>query len=96
MIILELNALRKCSYSDLTIRHYVVVTFHQQLLNLLKKQVVSVELLGRVLIFLIELSWNHPQQSLAGVTGQAEITQTFLPDTEVDDVLDVAGDDGHL
>ena len=35
-------------------------------------------------------------ESLAGVTRQAEISQTFLPDAEVDDVLDVAGDDGHL
>ena len=96
LIILELNALRKCSYSDLTIRHQVAVTFHQQLLNLLKKQVVRVELLGRVLIFLVELSWNHPQQSLAGVPGQSKVVQTFLPEAEVNDVLDVAGDDGHL
>ena len=96
MIILELNALGKCSYSDSTIRHQVAITFHQQLLNLLKKQVVRVELLGRVLIFLIELGWDHPQQSLTGVPGQSKVMQTFLPEAEVNDVLDVAGDDGHL
>ena len=30
------------------------------------------------------------------MTSQAEIIQTFLPDAEVDDVLNVAGHDGHL
>ena len=71
-------------------------TFHQQPLNLLEELVVSVELLRWVLVLLVELGGNHPQESLAGVTRQAEISQTFLPDAEVDDVLDVAGDDGHL
>ena len=71
-------------------------TFHQQPLYLLEELVVSVELFRWVLVLLVELGGDHPQQSLAGVTGQTEIIQTFLPDAEVDDVLNVAGDDGHL
>ena len=57
---------------------------------------VSVELFRWVLVLLVQLSGHHPQQSLAGVPGQSKVMQTFLPEAEVNDVLDVAGDDGHL
>lgn len=57
---------------------------------------ISVELFRWVWILLVELIRNHPQQGLTGVASKPEVVQTFLPETEINDVLDVAGDDGDL
>ena len=97
MILLKLNTCTQ-ALTALTVTRQQLAdfTFHQQPLDLLEELVVRVELLRWVLVLLVELGGDHPQQSLAGVTGQTEIIQTFLPDAEVDDVLNVAGDDGDL
>ena len=97
MILLKLNTCTQ-AYTALTVPRQQLAhfTFNQQPLDLLEELVVRVELLRWVLVLLVELGGDHPQQSLARVTRQTEIIQTFLPDAEVDDVLNVAGDDGHL